>query len=127
MSATDAPAKPPAAKKPPADPNPAAGRGVAPASKPPAQPADEKLTDYLVFEATELGEDGLPTKLERVAEVTSENPKNARWDAADKNAELLKRTKADGDGKPPLLLPLARRLAEPTPTREEEVKTTKRV
>jgi hypothetical protein len=128
MSATtDPPAKPPAVKppatKPPA--NPAAGRGAA--AKPPAAQGEDKTTDYLVFEATEVDEDGLPTKLERVAEVTAENPKVARWSAADANTELLARTKPDGEGAAPLLLPIARRLAEPTATREEEVKTTKRV
>lgn len=127
--AADTPKPKPAATKPPAsdpppDPNPAAGHGAAPVTKPPA--TTRKTTEYLVFEAVEVDKDG-PVTLKRIAkDIDAESPKEARWAAAESDEALLARTKPDAEGDPPLLLPIAVRLAEPTATREQQVIKSKR-
>lgn len=115
----DQPAAKPPAKPPADDANPAAGVGAA-STKPPAPPND-KTTDYLVFEATEVDDKGFPTVMKRVARVEAEGPKEARWAAVDANEDLKARADADAAGDAPLLLPITSRWTKPTATREKKI------
>ncbi len=81
--------------------------------------------DYLVYEA--VGPKAkAPETLVFAGRVRAKNGADARWKAADTRESLKPRTRADGEGDPPLLLAIAARHCKPVPTREQRVVEVKR-